>query len=64
MAENEVKVKNILSANQQLSVSENDRGINAFQIIKNVCPLPLKSNHQMFSIFTTLQIFIPHASWS
>ena len=58
-----IKVKNILSANQQLSVYENDRGINAFQIIKNVYPLPLKSNHQIFLIFTSLQIFMPRASW-
>ena len=37
-----IKVKNISLANQQLSVSGKDTGINAFQVIKNVYPLPLK----------------------
>ena len=62
LAENEDKGEES-SANQQLSVSGRDRRINAFQIIKNVYPLPLKSNHQIFSIFAALQIFVPCLSW-
>ena len=38
-----IKVNNISSVNQHLSVSGKDRGINAFQIIKNIHPLLLKS---------------------
>ena len=37
-----INVKTVSSANQHLSVSVKDRGINAFQIIKNVYPLPLE----------------------
>ena len=39
-------------------------GINAFQIIKNVYLLPLKANHQTFSILTACQIFfLPERSF-
>ena len=37
-----MKIKNISSANQQLPVSEKATGTNAFQIINNEYPLPLK----------------------
>ena len=37
-----IAVNNISSANQQLPVSGKDRGIDSFQIIKSVYPLPLK----------------------
>ena len=32
----------------------------AFQIIKNVYPLPLKSNHQIFQILTICQIYFSY----
>ena len=52
-----MKMKNISSANQQLSVSGKTTGINAFQSIKNVYPLSLKENHQIFPILTTCHFF-------
>ena len=55
-----MKMKKISSANQQLSAFGNATGINAFKIIKNVYPLPLKANHQIFSILTTCQIFFSY----
>ena len=51
-----IKLKNISSANQQLSVSGKDRGINAFQIIKNVYPLPLKSKKMSSDILNLCYI--------
>ena len=53
----QMEMKKISSVNPQLSASWNATGISAFMIIKNVYPLPLKVNHQIFSIFTTCQIF-------
>ena len=50
-----MKIKKILSANLQLPASGN-----AIKIIKNVSSLPLKPNHQIFSIFTTCQIFFSY----
>ena len=52
-----MKINNILSANQQLPVSEKATGTNAFQIIKNVYPLPFKKNNPIFLILTACQIF-------
>ena len=51
-----MKINNILSANQQLPVSEKATGTNAFQIIKNVYPLPFKKNNPIFLILTACQI--------
>ena len=45
-----MKMKKILSMNQQLPASGNAPGTNAFQIIKNVYPIPLRANHKIFSI--------------
>ena len=52
-----MKMKKISSTNQQLSASENANGTNASQIFKNVYLIPLKANHQIFSILTTCHIF-------
>ena len=52
-----MKMKKISSENLQLSASGNATGISAFKIIKNVYPLPLKANYQIFSILTTCQVF-------
>ena len=57
MANWKMEMKKISSANQQLSAFGNATRTNAFQIIKNVYPLPLKANHQIFSILTICQIF-------
>ena len=48
-----MKMKNISSANQQLSALGNATGTNVFQIIKNVYLLLLKANHQIISNLTT-----------
>ena len=45
------------SAKLQFSATGNATGISAFKIIKNYYPLPLKANHQVFSILTACQIF-------
>ena len=52
-----MKMKKISPTNEKLSASGNATGTNAFQIIGSVYPLPLKANHQTFSILTTCQIF-------
>ena len=40
------------------SASGNATGISAFQIIKNLYPLPLKGNHQIFPNLTACQFFL------
>ena len=52
-----MKMKKLSTENQQLSVSGNATGINAFKIIKIVHTLPVKVIQQIFSILTTCQIF-------
>ena len=39
------------------SASGNATGISAFQVIKNLYPLPLKGNHQIFPTLTACQFF-------
>ena len=52
-----MKMKKIPSTNQQLSTSGNGTEISVFQIFKHVNPIPLKTNHQIFSILITCHIF-------
>ena len=53
-------MKKVSSVNLQLFASGNATGISTFKITKNVYPLPLKANHQIFSMVTTCQIFFSY----
>ena len=53
-------MKKLSSENLQLSFPGNVTGISAFKIIKNIYSLPLKANHQIFSILTTCQILFSY----
>ena len=55
-----IKKKKISSANLQLPASGNATEISAFEIFKYVYPLPLKANHQIFSILTVCQVFFSY----
>ena len=60
-----IKVKNISSANEQLSVSGKNRESMLFRSSKMYTHYHWnkKRYHQIFSVFTTLQISMPHVSW-